>query len=110
MEGCQTEVRITRGSTVEWFTNFYDPDGDAVNPASAEINIVYPKADGTSGTETAAMTPPGGSETRWTASWDSRVSAGGTVYWSIKSDPGPPMGVEDGQITLTANPANTATT
>lgn len=110
MEGCVAEVRLVRGSTVQWATNFYDAGGEIVQPSSATINVVYPIDGGQTASETVTMDAPAGDETRWIGEWDSRVSLAGTIYWSIKSDPGPPMGVEDGQLTLTANPANNATT
>lgn len=105
---CPTEVLI-RGSTVQWFTNFYDGDDEIIQPLGAVVVISYPiPANATSLVE-IAMTAPSGAETRWTAQWDSRGAATGIVYWSIHSTPGPPFAVEDGSFEFQANPANMVT-
>jgi hypothetical protein len=99
---------ITRGSTVQFSTNFYDVNSKLVQPTNATINLVP------SMTQTAVsipMTRPSGSVTTWTALWDTRGIPAGVIYWSIhtgSSDPVPVV-AEDGMFTLSANPANLQT-
>jgi hypothetical protein len=104
---------ITRGTTVQFSTNFYDVNGSLIQPDSATINIVYySAANGTQETAEVSMSPPGSGQTAWTALWDTRNVAGGfPVAWSIHTgtnDP-VPVTVGDGQFQLSANPANLAT-
>ena len=99
---------ITRGSTVQFSTNFYDVNSKLVQPTDATINIVP------SMTQTAVlvpMVPPSGSVSTWTALWDTRGIPAGVVYWSIHTGTSDPVPVvaEDGMLTLGANPANLLT-
>lgn len=96
---------MIRGGTVQWFTNFYDADDEITQPSGAKLVISYPQPGGVN-LVSIDMTAPSGSETRWTAQWDSRTSNAGIVYWSIYSINGPPFAVEDGTLQLSANPAN----
>jgi hypothetical protein len=101
---------IFRGATVRFSTTFYDAAGAVTQPTGAAINIVF-VAVGNSQVETDAveMTPPSGSETQWTAQWDSRNAAPGRVWWSIHTEGGSlPYSVQDGSFDLTANNANLA--
>lgn len=103
-----TQVLI-RGATVQFATNFFDVNGAPVQPDSATVNIVA--SDGGSPVS-IAMSPPSGPETRWTALWDTRgVLAPQEIFWSIHTGTGDPEPVtaEDGQFTLSANPANLVT-
>lgn len=102
---CQVTEVFVRGGTVQWFTNFYDAYDEITQPTAGKLIVKYPQPGGTN-LISIDMTPPAGSETRWTAQWDSRGSNTGIIYWSIYSTPGPPFGVEDGVLELDANPAN----
>ena len=106
---CQTQV-FARGTTITWTTTFYDQNGNVVQPDAATISLV--SSDETINTSVSMASPAAG-QTAWTGSWDSRgAPAPRTIYWSIHSgqpnDPIPVV-VEDGQFTLTANPANLLT-
>ena len=57
----------------------------------------------------AAFAAPVSPAVTWTAQWDSRGAGVGAVSWSIHSQPGPPVAVEDGEFVLEANPANLLT-
>jgi len=100
---------LVRGATLQFATNFYDVNNVLVQPDSATINIL--PAD-SSTPIIVTMNPPAGAETRWTALWDTRgIEAPQTVFWSIHTGTGDPVPVtaEDGQFTLSANPANLVT-
>lgn len=97
-----------RGSTVEFEVTFYDPDDNVVQPPSAQVNIVYPLSAGGTGDQVIAMVPPISPDVDWTAEWDSRVAAPGTVFYSVKSGAPVPIGVADGSFALSANVANVA--
>jgi hypothetical protein len=98
---------INRGGTVTFSTTFYDPLGNITQPQSAVVNIIYPTPTGTTADVEIQMTGPTAPAVAWTAEWDSRPAGAGTVYWSIHSGgTSPPYAVEDGQLLLTANPAN----
>lgn len=101
---------IIRGATVQFATNFYDVNSVLVQPNTAFVHIV-PSAAGASAVQ-ITMSPPSGSETRWTALWDTRGQvAPQLISWSIHSGTGDPIPVvaEDGQFQLSANPANLVT-
>lgn len=104
----QTQI-IVRGATVQFSTNFFDVNGNLVQPDSATINIVYSTAEEDNLSIEVAMTSPSGDVTTWTALFDTRgVLAKRTIYWSIHTgtDDPVPVAVEDGQFQLDANPAN----
>lgn len=101
---------VTRGTSVQFTTTFYDVNGNVAQPATATINIVYPgPTDGSPQSVQVAMTPPTMGAVTWIAIWDTRNAGVGSVAWSIHGDPGPPFAVEDGNFTLTANAANLVT-
>jgi len=107
----QTKI-IVRGATVQFSTNFFDVNGNLVQPDSATVNIVYSTPEQDNVSVEVAMTPPSGDVTTWTALWDTRgVLASRIVYWSIHTgvDDPIPVAVEDGQFQLVANPANLPT-
>jgi hypothetical protein len=107
--GTQTQFFV-RGGTAFWQTTFYDQFGVVTQPGSAVINVVYPNPQtGNDSSTTVNMIAPTGPSVIWTAELDTREFGIGTVSWSIHSQPGPPFAVEDGQFTLTANPANLLT-
>jgi hypothetical protein len=102
-----TQVFV-RGATVQFATNFYDVNGNLIQPDAATINILPSSA---TTPITITMTPPSGSVTTWTALCDTRgQSAPQIVYWSIHTGSSDPIPVvaEDGQFQLSANPANLA--
>lgn len=108
--GLQTTVRIDRGGTVYFSTIFYDINGNVTQPAGAEINLVFPNLDGSTGTTLISMTAPVSPAIAWTAQWDSRNVAPGGVSYSVHSTGlAIPYAVEDGDFTIEANPANLAT-
>lgn len=107
--GLFSMTAIVRGATVQFATNFFDLNGAPVQPDSAFVNVR--PADAASST-LLTMVPPSGSQTKWTALWDTRgVDAPQPVFWSIHTGTGDPAPVtaEDGQFTLSANPANLPT-
>lgn len=109
MSGFGNTQIMVRGATIQFATNFYDVNGALVQPDSATVNVLPANA---SAPVSIVMSPPSGSESRWTALWDTRnVAAPQTVYWSIHTGTGDPAPVtaEDGQLTLSANPANLVT-
>jgi hypothetical protein len=100
---------IVRGATVQFATNFYDVNNNLVQPDSATVNI---KPSLSSAAIPIPMLPPFGTETRWTALWDTRnIAAPQAIYWSIHTGTGDPAPVvaEDGNFMLAANPANLVT-
>ncbi len=103
---------VFRGTTVGFFTNFFDVNNNLVQPDSATINFVYATTQAPNQSAEVPMTPPSGPETRWTALWDTRgLAAPQIVYWSIHTgtaDP-IPVAVEDGSFQLAANAANLPT-
>jgi hypothetical protein len=102
---------VTRGTTVFFTTTFFDVDGNIVQPDNATINIAYTNTAGAQVAASIAMTPPTAPAVTFTAQWDSRGVNPGNVSWSIHTgaDDPPPVTVEDGTFTLTANPANLPT-
>src|SRR5258706_11351000 len=98
-----------RGATLRFATQFYDYDGVEVQPAAADVVIVYSTPSAGPQTVTVPMTPPSGAQLKWTATWDSRGATPGSVQWSIHSDPPTPVSVEDGLLTLKANAATPLT-
>lgn len=103
-----TEQVLTRGTTVQFTTAFFDVNGAPVNPAGAFVNISYTASDATLETTNIPMTPPV-SGFNWTALWDSRNIPPGKITWSIHSMGPIPVSVEDGQFLLLANSANLLT-
>ncbi len=102
---------ITRGTTVQFSTTFFDVNGAPVNPDSATINIVYASTSAPNQTVDVPMTSPL-SGTTWTALWDTRgLAAPQVIFWSIHTGTGDPIpvAVEDGSFNLQANQANLAT-
>lgn len=98
---------IIRGATVRFATTFYDVDNQVVQPDSAAV-VIAP-AFSLDSPVTIAMSPPSGSQTQWTAFWDSRdVPAPQAIYWSVHAGLSSPIPVtaEDGSFLLSANPAN----
>lgn len=108
-----------RGGTIPFTTTFYDVFGNVSQPAGApQVRISYPLAVGGTTTITIPMIPPGGTlpggavnsnANAWMAEWDSRGAGSGIVYYSVETPGSPPVSVEDGQFTLTANAANQPT-
>lgn len=100
---------LFRGTTVLFFTSFFDAKGNLVTPAGASVHLTYIEA-GQVANVSVEMTAPTGDEPQWTASWDSRNVSPGLVNWSIHTEnSGLPYGVEDGNFILTANSANLPT-
>lgn len=112
-------IRYIRGSKVIISTIFYDTSGDIAYPTSANVTIAY--ADGSTGarwpfdgndmlTTTIALTTPttvstSASVGQWKTTWDSSVSAQGTVYWTaVPADL--TYGVNEGQFVLRGGLAN----
>lgn len=102
---------VIRGATVQFTTTFYDFNGAIVQPDSATINLVYPMAGGGTGTAAIAMTPPTSPAVTWTAQWDTRGIAPGTVSGSVHTGTNDPIPVAASDFTfqLAANPANLLT-
>jgi hypothetical protein len=99
---------LVRGATIQFATTFYDVNGVVLQPDNATVNILPAQA---TTPISVSMTPPSGGGVQWTAMWDTRnIPAPQTVYWSIHTGIGDPVPVtaEDGQFTLSANPANLA--
>lgn len=98
---------VVRGTTIEFNTLFYTASGTSTNPTTAAIYVNYPVTDGggvNSTTNAISMTQAGNT---WSASWESSVAKPGPVYWTVVSSGAvSPFTREDGQIKLTANPAN----
>lgn len=102
---------FARGATIQFATNFYNANGVLTQPAGAVVSVSYQSLSELAlSTTQIAMTAPSGSETRWTALWDTRNVGPGPVNFSIHSTGGSvPLSVEDGAFTLKANNANLAT-
>lgn len=100
---------LARGSTVVITSNFFDAFGHTTQPVGTpQANISYTRAsDNTPQSVIVTMTQ--NSDGSWSAQWDSRGAAAGTVYWSVETPGSPPVSVEDGQFVLEANQANKAT-
>jgi hypothetical protein len=97
---------IVRGTTVQFLTNFFNSSGVAANPTTAAVFVNYPVTDGggvSSNTGAIVMTQV---VNDWTASWESKMARPGPVHWTVVSSGSSPYSREDGQIKLTANPAN----
>lgn len=93
---------IIRGTLIAFSTTFADANGTPVVPASATLYITYSRVDGTHAPPVQiVMTQSAGV---FSAQWDSSVSSGNPVYWSVRS--ATPAIADDGTIKLTANPAN----
>lgn len=100
---------IARGTTVRFYSTFFDPSGNVVQPTGAAINIWYIE-DGLVQQTLVEMTAPTGSSVVWTAQWDTREVAPGIVNWSVHSEGVfAPYAVGDGAFELTANNANLET-
>lgn len=104
------QTTIARGTTVVFLSQFFDEDGNLINPTSAVVNVEYNGCNGVQ-QQIPMVAPgtPGGDPVYWSAQWDSRGADPGVVYWSIHSGQPGPYSVEDGQFTLTANKANLLT-
>ena len=100
-----------RGTTVIFLTTFTDQNGNVVQPPAAQVSLNYNTPNGQQ-TTTINMLPPGsqgGDPVQWYASWDSRGTNPGQVYWSVHSATPIPVVAADGQFQLNANPANLIT-
>jgi hypothetical protein len=101
--------RFTRGATLLFSTTFYDYDGvTVIQPGNAYLYVSYPTEAGGVDTEELPMTEPVSPAVAWTAELDTRQFGEGAVQWFVRSDPGVPYGVGQGEIVLTANAANPA--
>lgn len=102
---------FARGATVQFATNFYDAIGEITQPPGAVVSLSYQSiSEQAIDTVLVTMTPPNGSDTRWTALWDTRGVGPGPVNFSIHSTGSVvPLSVEDGAFTLKANNANLET-
>jgi hypothetical protein len=96
---------VTRGTTIEFSSLFYTASGTLTSPTNAAVYINYPTTDGggVNSTTSVTMTQVGSA---WTASWQSYVARPGTAFWTVVSSGTSPYTREDGQLKLTANPAN----
>jgi len=103
-----SQTVVVRGSTAYWQTNFYDVNGNLIQPVSAVVSVDFPNTDGSRAQTTVNMIA-GSSSTPWTAQLDTRNMGVGPVYWSIHTNTPIPVAVEDGTFDLTANPANLVT-
>lgn len=102
---------LFRGATILFSTNFYDQNGNFVQPVGAFVNVVY-FAVGEESQQTIGLTmsPPVTGETQWTAQWDSRGAGYGPVQYSVHcTGPTTPYSVEDNMFILAANNANLIT-
>jgi hypothetical protein len=100
---------FSRGATIEITSNFFDAFSHAQQPTGTpQVNISYTRAsDNTAQSVIVAMTQ--NADGSWSGQWDSRGAAAGIVYYSVETPGSPPVSVEDGQFTLTGNPANRTT-
>jgi hypothetical protein len=97
-----------RGATAFFSTTFYDINGNITQPPGATLSILYQNETFNPTTALIPMMGPTGSQTAWTAQWDSSLAGPGTVQWSVSTTGGPPRSVQDGFFVLTANAANLA--
>ncbi len=103
-------TNLDRGGTAILTTTFYDQYGNVTQPPGAVMNLVFTKLDGTQGNASLSMTSPIPPIVTWTAEWDTRNVAPGSVWASVHSTgPGIPYAVEDFRFTLGANNANVPT-
>lgn len=102
---------FARGATIQFATNFYDASGALTQPPGAVVSLSYQSvSEQDISTALVTMTAPHGSETRWTAQWDTRNVGPGPVNFSIHSTGSVvPLSVEDGSFSLKANNANLVT-
>lgn len=98
-----------RGKSIRWSTNFFDFDGNIVQPQSANLVVEFSTPAAIGQQITIPMTPPTGGKTTWTAVLDTRGMLASSVDWSIETPGSAPVAVEDGSFLLTANTANQPT-
>jgi hypothetical protein len=88
-----------RGNAVVFTATPVDATGAPTTPQAVAIYLAY--GQGAVRKAEVAMTLTGGV---WTGTWDSEGAPAGVVYWSVRASN--PDAAEDGEFTLTANPAN----
>lgn len=94
---------VVRGSTVFFNAVFVDPAGAPATPSSANLYLVFSNVEGVRQKIMVPMTLAGNVAS---ATWDSSVASRCEVFYSIKGV-GSNAIVQDGNLTLTANDANT---
>lgn len=101
---------ITRGSTIQFSTIFYDVNGNVTQPSGAVVEIECITPQGSATTLQLTMIGPMAPATNWTALWDTRGTGPGPVQYSVHSTgPEAPYAVGDGKFSLTADNANLVT-
>jgi hypothetical protein len=99
-------MSFVRGSTLFFSAPCLDASGAPVTPDSANLYLVYVSTAGSPVKETLPMSIAGNVVS---AEWESAgASAIFKLYWSIRAV-GSDTIVKDGEISLTANPANPIT-
>jgi hypothetical protein len=99
-------MSFVRGSTLFFSATCLDASGAPVTPDSANLYLVYVSTAGNNAKETVPMTI---AENVVSAEWESSVAAATfKLYWSIRAV-GSDTIVKDGELSLTANPANPIT-
>lgn len=91
-----------RGSTVRITTNFYDADGNLLNPPAATVTLRYHNL-GTRQSVTYSMALSG---TSWLYDWDSTVADAGVVEGHAQSAGASQIASKDFELRLVANGAN----
>ena len=91
---------VTRGSYVQFASNFFDANNDINIPDQPTLRVYY-RSNNEYLTATANMTSSGNT---WIASWDSSNADVGIVQWYISSG-GTPSIAEEGEFRIIANHA-----
>lgn len=76
-----------------------------MTPAAVTLYIEYPSNARGGRADTSLTMTDGDVDGTWTAEWESAAAFPGTVNYSIRAE-GSDMVQKDGQLQLTANPAN----
>lgn len=97
---------FVRGSTLYFSAPCKGPDGNPVTPDSANLYLAYSPVSGSGRSKTTVAMAI--TDNVVSAEWDSSVAAPAAVRWSVKAQAGSEKIVMDGELTLTANEANTA--
>jgi uncharacterized protein YfaS (alpha-2-macroglobulin family) len=95
---------FVRDSTIKLKFNFYDVDGNPVNPATATVTISYLPENADTFTFVTYPLVRAGND--WTYQWDSSVASPCVIQVHAQTTDGQPESSVDAEFRLKANRAN----
>lgn len=94
---------VVRGNTVRFDANFFSYGRVPVSPPTAQVKLTY-TVNKVATTNTLAMVYVS-NNAAYSVQWDTTGVDPGTVYWHVSTTSAGNIS-EDGQLVITANPAN----